>query len=293
MGGNQSKTYTENDFTFEQSYKIMHKVQTDVNTFMSNNATAIAEATASGITIDGNKGGEVNIKVASTAEIEVAQEIAASLETISKDDVSGLVALDVLNAIKNANKQDISATVANKSESTVISDTEFNIDTCVEVCNQLSACIEIASTVIAQAKSTLNNVRITNNEDTKINLEVVSSAKNIATQLTDFIDKAANEIKNNTELNAKFTNNMDVSTEQNQEMLKNIADQMSAVAQKITEEVGSTARSWADKIGDVMKNGIWMLLIPIILIVLIGGLVILPKLLPSLKSKKGGKNNGW
>ena len=287
MGGNQSKTYTKSDFTFDQSWSIMSKIQNDINVIMKTNAKAISEASISGVTIKGDTGGNYNVKAISTATVQSGQEIAASLEAISNENVSGLVALDVLNGIKNENQQDISATIGNKSESKVISNTKFNIDTCVDVCNQLSACIDVAANVISESRSVIRNIDLENNTNTTLNLTAESNAETISKQLGNFINKAAKELTSGVELDSKFTNDMDTKNEQSQEMLENVADEMSAVAQKITEEVGQTARSWMDSI----KSIGWILAIPIVIVVLIVLMFLLPKILSLFKSKnkKGDK----
>ena len=285
MGGNQSKAYTDSDFTFEQSSTIMANNTTKINTFMDQNAVVEAISEVQEVKINGNTNSTINIKALSTAELKTAQEIAGSLEQLSNPEMSGLVALDVMNAIKNQNAQDISAQIANKSESTVVTKTKFDINNCIEVCNQLNLCVDLASNLVAKANSVIKKVEITANANCNINLEAVSTAKMIATQLASFISKAANEISQETQLNAKFMNDMDQSNEQTQKMLENLANQMSALGQEIAKQAGETARSWGDGLFGAIGDSKWLILGPILAIIAIIALIIVFKLV------KGSGNN--
>ena len=285
MGGNQSKAYAESDFTFKQSYEIMVKNETNINAFMEQNGVVEAISKVQKIKINGNKNSTINIEALSTAELKTAQEIAGALEQLSDPEMSGLVALDVMNAIKNQNTQDISAQVASKSESTVITKTNFDINNCIEVCNQLNMCVDLASDLVARANSVIEDVEIEANADCNINLKAVSTAKLVATQLASFINKAASEIKQESGLDAKFMNNMEQSNEQTQEMLKNLANQMTDLGKEIAKQAGETARSWGDGLFDTISSSKWIILGPILAIIAIIALIIVFKLV------NGGNKN--
>lgn len=278
MGGNQSKAYAESDFTFKQSYEIMVKNETNINAFMEQNGVVEAISKVQKIKINGNKNSTINIEALSTAELKTAQEIAGALEQLSDPEMSGLVALDVMNAIKNQNTQDISAQIASKSESTVITKTNFDINNCIEVCNQLNMCVNLASDLVARANSVIEDVEIEANADCNINLKAVSTAKLVATQLASFINKAASEIKQESGLDAKFMNNMEQSNEQTQEMLENLANQMTDLGKEIAKQAGETARSWGDGLFDTISSSKWIILGPILAIIAIIALIIVFKL---------------
>lgn len=285
MGGNQSKAYTESDFTFKQSYEIMLQNKTSIDTFMNQNGVVEAISKVQKVKITGNSNSTINIEALSTAELKTAQEIAGSLEQLSDSKISGLVALDVMNAIKNQNAQDISGQIASKSESTVITKTDFDINSCIDVCNQLNMCVNLASDLVARANSVIEDVEIEANTDCKIDLKAVSTAKMVAEQLASFINRAVSELRQETGLDAKFLNDMDQSNEQTQEMLENLANQMTALGEEIAKQAGETARSWGDGLFDTISSSKWIILGPIIAIIAIIALIIIFKLV------NGGNKN--
>ena len=281
MGLNQSKTFQKSDFTFEQSYNITIQNENSVEVIMKNNAEAISTALMENITIDGNKGSNISLEALSQADIKSAQEISACLEAISKSDVAGLIALDVMNTLSNHAQQDTTASLGDKVESISEDNKHITLDNCVNVCNKLSMYVEVTANYVAKAESVMRNVKITNNEDTNVNLKATSNAKVVAQQLVDAIGKAAEEIKTETYTDLKTENDFASSSEQNKDALKKISDDLRALGEKIAEEAGLSTRSLFDTIGDSK----WLILGPILAIIAIIALIIVFKLV------KGSGNN--